>query len=58
METCMTCDTCEGCGQAAVTADSDGVPLCAACYDALPLVEDDPDGIMYDHPDTPRPGGE
>lgn len=36
---------CEGCGEVAVTRDSEGVPLCAACYDDLPLLDPgaDPD---------------
>lgn len=27
-------ERCEGCGRPAVTADSDGVPLCRECADA------------------------
>lgn len=27
---------CEGCGEPATRSDSEGVPLCKACYDALP----------------------
>lgn len=27
-------ERCEGCGNPAVTADSDGIPLCRKCADA------------------------
>lgn len=56
-ETCVTCgqdaeecscepdsglgEDCEGCGQPATTRDSDDIPLCQACWDALPLVDED-----------------
>lgn len=30
---------CEGCNKKAVTSDSEGVPLCQACYDALVIEE-------------------
>lgn len=40
-----TCDPdstrCEGCGAPAVTEDDLGTPLCGACFEALPLVEDE-----------------
>lgn len=31
--------TCEGCGVPAMREDSEGVPLCVACYDAAPLAD-------------------
>ena len=35
---------CEGCKSPAVTRDSDGIPLCGDCYDALPFVDEVPRG--------------
>jgi hypothetical protein len=31
-----TATKCEGCGKRATKTDSDGVPLCASCWDACP----------------------
>ena len=35
----MSGEVCEGCKAPATTRDSDGVPLCDACFDALPVVD-------------------
>ncbi|AHF94034.1 hypothetical protein OPIT5_03935 [Opitutaceae bacterium TAV5] len=32
---------CEGCGKPSTHFDSEGVPLCQECYDALPPLEED-----------------
>jgi hypothetical protein len=32
---------CEGCGAPAVTSDSEGIPLCQACFDALPEINEE-----------------
>lgn len=34
-------EKCEGCDKPAVTRDTMGVPLCGACFDALPVAEVD-----------------
>lgn len=36
-------EECEGCGDVAVTVDSEGTKLCAACYDDLALIDPDAD---------------
>lgn len=42
-------ETCEGCPDEAVTRDSMGVPLCRPCYDALPLLDDEPGDDVTDN---------
>ena len=32
---------CEGCGAPAVTSDTEGIPLCQACFDTLPAIDEE-----------------